>query len=271
MKCHMYENELPEEGDLVMVKILSIDDGGAQCILLEYGGIEGLLPSTEYSRKRIRSIKKLVRVGKKDVLTVIRVDPEKQYIDLSKKHVSKTDFEEVTSKFQKSNFVHSCMKQLCYKHQQSLSLKDIYTQIGWPMYEEFGHAFNGLEQAAKDLSILDKYQLDNSVRETLRKSLEHRFKQKPQTVHCIVEVSCIGIDGINAVRESLIEAKRECNTPETPLDISIHKCPQYCISSKGTDIESMKQNIEKATAIIKSKIVSYNGGIFSVKSDVHVQ
>ena len=43
---------------------------------------------SELSRRRIRSINKLIRVGRNEVVVVIRVDKEKGYIDLSKRRVS---------------------------------------------------------------------------------------------------------------------------------------------------------------------------------------
>ena len=39
MSCHMYENKLPQEGDIVIVKILKVNDNGAQCQLLENNNI----------------------------------------------------------------------------------------------------------------------------------------------------------------------------------------------------------------------------------------
>ena len=43
---------------------------------------------SELSRRRIRSIQKLIRVGRDEVVVVLRVDKEKGYIDLSKRRVS---------------------------------------------------------------------------------------------------------------------------------------------------------------------------------------
>ena len=42
---------------------------------------------SELSRRRIRSINKLIRIGKSECVVVIRVDKEKGYIDLSKRRV----------------------------------------------------------------------------------------------------------------------------------------------------------------------------------------
>lgn len=80
----MYENRLPEVDDLVMVNVRQIAEMGAYVRLLEYNDIEGMILLSELSRRRIRSIQKLLRVGKNEVVVVLRVDKEKgsQYLIL---------------------------------------------------------------------------------------------------------------------------------------------------------------------------------------------
>lgn len=50
---------------------------GAYVKLLEYDNIDGLILLSELSRRRIRSIQKLIRVGRNEVVVVLRVDKEK--------------------------------------------------------------------------------------------------------------------------------------------------------------------------------------------------
>ncbi|KAF8955972.1 eukaryotic translation initiation factor 2 subunit alpha, partial [Entomortierella lignicola] len=63
--------------DLVMVNVRQIAEMGAYVQLLEYDNIEGMILLSELSRRRIRSIQKLIRVGKNEVVVVLRVDKEK--------------------------------------------------------------------------------------------------------------------------------------------------------------------------------------------------
>lgn len=66
---------------------------------------------SELSRRRIRSIQKLIRVGRNEVVVVLRVDKEKGYIDLSKRRVSPEDIVKCDERYNKSKVVHSIMRQ----------------------------------------------------------------------------------------------------------------------------------------------------------------
>ena len=56
---------------------IQIADMGAYVKLLEYDNIDGMILLSELSRRRIRSIQKLIRVGRNEVVVVLRVDKEK--------------------------------------------------------------------------------------------------------------------------------------------------------------------------------------------------
>jgi translation initiation factor 2 subunit 1 len=75
--CRFYEKKYPEIDSLVMVNVTQITEVGAYVKLLEYDNIDGMIPLSELSRRRIRSIQKLIRVGRNEVVMVVRVDKEK--------------------------------------------------------------------------------------------------------------------------------------------------------------------------------------------------
>ena len=77
LSCRFYKQKFPEMEDVVMVNVKSIAEMGAYVMLLEYNNIEGMILLSELSRRRIRSINKLVRVGRNECVVVIRVDTDK--------------------------------------------------------------------------------------------------------------------------------------------------------------------------------------------------
>jgi translation initiation factor 2 subunit 1 len=92
-----YEQKYPEVDELVMVQVRQIAEMGAYVKLvrgrsifhtflpcswnperqLEYDNTEGMILLSELSRRRIRSVQKLIRVGRNEVVVVLRVDKEK--------------------------------------------------------------------------------------------------------------------------------------------------------------------------------------------------
>lgn len=77
LSCRFYQHKFPEVEDVVMVNVRSIAEMGAYVSLLEYNNIEGMILLSELSRRRIRSINKLIRIGRNECVVVIRVDKEK--------------------------------------------------------------------------------------------------------------------------------------------------------------------------------------------------
>jgi len=177
LSCRFYSQKFPEVEDVVMVNVRSIGEMGAYVHLLEYKNIEGetnhidyicksdlyflfqgMILLSELSRRRIRSINKLIRVGRSECVVVIRVDKEKGYIDLSKRRVSPEDIVRCEEKFAKAKAVSysilsivSCKLMgkmfaeqvqsilrhvaeiLCYNDAQ---LEELYTKTAWHFDEK---------------------------------------------------------------------------------------------------------------------------------------
>ncbi|KAI9100853.1 hypothetical protein K1719_024215 [Acacia pycnantha] len=112
LECRMYETRYPEVDMDVMIQVKNIADMGAYVSLLEYNNIEGMILFSELSRRRIRSVSSLIKVGRIEPVMVLRVDKEKGYIDLSKRMVSEEDIQTCEERYNKSKLVHSIMRHV---------------------------------------------------------------------------------------------------------------------------------------------------------------
>merc|ERR1711939_526786 len=140
LECRFYEEPFPEVESLVMVNVKQIAEMGAYVKLLEYNNIEGMILLSELSRRRIRSINKLIKVGRNEVVVVLRVDREKGYIDLSKRRVSPEDVARHEIKYSKAKAVHSIMRH-CAETLET-DLEPLYESVGWPLARKYGHAYD---------------------------------------------------------------------------------------------------------------------------------
>ena len=62
INCRFYKNIYPDKDELVMVNVRQIAEIGSYVHLLEYNNTQGMILMSELSRRRIRSVNKLIRV-----------------------------------------------------------------------------------------------------------------------------------------------------------------------------------------------------------------
>ena len=140
----MYEPPFPEVDEVVMVQVKSIAEMGAYVQLLEYNGIEGMILLSELTRRRIRSVSKLIKVGRVEPVMVLRVDKEKGYIDLSKRRVSPEDVAAAEEKYNKSKMVHSILRHVAETTPGNM-LQELYEHMAW-LYKTHGHCFEAFKR-----------------------------------------------------------------------------------------------------------------------------
>eukprot|EP01091_Cochliopodium_minus_P013312 TRINITY_DN4260_c0_g1_i1.p1 TRINITY_DN4260_c0_g1~~TRINITY_DN4260_c0_g1_i1.p1 ORF type:complete len:327 (-),score=110.79 TRINITY_DN4260_c0_g1_i1:64-1044(-) len=217
LDCRFYENEYPSKDDLVMVNIVSVDPLGSNVKLLEYNNIEGFVPSSEYSRTRVRSVARLMQVGHNVVLQVTGVDEQNGYIDLSKKFVTTEDKENLTKKFKNSLQVHGILRRLAETFH--VNLIDLYKQFGWPMYKDHTHAINAFHSFLQDPTLLDKYKIEPAeLKEKFLEILRHRLTSKSVKYEAEIDVTCFSFEGVEAIKTAL-KAGLEINK-ELELELS---------------------------------------------------
>ncbi|KAL7467842.1 hypothetical protein ACHAXS_012115 [Conticribra weissflogii] len=258
LDCRFYKAKYPEIESLVMVNVRVIADMGAYVSLLEYNNIEGLILLSELSRRRIRSINKLIRVGRNEVAMVLRVDKEKGYIDLSKRRVSPEDVAACEDKFNKAKAVHGVLRHLAER--RKFLLEDLYERIAWPLYEKYGHAYDAFKIALADESAPD---VPPDVIEELKLYIRRRLAPQPIKIRADVEVSCFTYDGIDAIREALF-AGMAVGTENSPIKIRLIAPPIYVLSTMTLEKEAGIALLQKSIDVILEKI-SAKGGKMDVK------
>jgi len=266
MNCRMYENQFPEIDDVVMVQVTSIAEMGAYVRLLEFNNIEGMILLSELSRRRIRSVNKLIRVGKQEVCMVLRVDREKGYIDLSKRRVSAEDVQKCDERFQKSKAVHSIMRHV--SEVKNVEMEALYAQTAWPLYIKFAHAYDAFRAAISDPDSIFSEEtmpgLDANLRKAILDDICKRLTPTAIKIRADVEVTCFHYEGINAIRGALMKGA-DLATPDLNMKVKLVAPPLYVMTCSALDknagikllgdaIEVMKEEIHKAKGELHVKV-----------------
>ncbi|CAF1160720.1 unnamed protein product [Rotaria magnacalcarata] len=273
LTCRFYKNNFPETEDLVMVNVTEIEEMGVYVNLLEYNNRQGMILLTELSRRRIRSINKLIRVGRNEVVVVVRVDRDKGYIDLSKRRVSPEDISKCEEKFVRGKTVNSILRHTA----EVLGIKtneefeELYEKTAW-FYDEKckrpGAAYDIFVRAVSDEHELNDCQVDENTKKILINNIRRRLT--PQAVKCRadVEVACYGYEGVDAVKAALREGL-SASTEEMPVKINLIAPPLYVVTATCLDRNEGLNALKKVIEKIKLGIEQYRG-IFKIKMEPKV-
>jgi translation initiation factor 2 subunit 1 len=110
VKCRYYREKVPAKDGLVAVVTTEIKEMGAYVRLLEYDNIEGFIMLGQVTAKRVKSVYKFLKIGKQEMMEVLRVDEDKMCIDLSKKSIKPAAHDEAVKRYKKAKQVHTIMR-----------------------------------------------------------------------------------------------------------------------------------------------------------------
>ncbi len=250
-----YPSELPEINDKVICICVDIPYDGCSVILPEYCNIPALIPYKELSKTRIKNINSVVKKNALFVAEVINVDSNKKYIDLSKKTVNINEYNNAIDKYNKSKRVHSILNRLSID--TGINIHDIYTNYIWDIYTKFEHPDMVFYNISKDNLIypFDKImevEVYNKFRDILNKS----YITKKVNLTAKVSISCVGKEGINAIKNVLNQILVEYPN----LEISLISTPTYLINYYADPNTDNINYINNAANKITEYIQSFEGG-----------
>ncbi|XP_026420674.1 eukaryotic translation initiation factor 2 subunit alpha homolog [Papaver somniferum] len=276
LECRMYEAQYPEVDMAVMIQVKSIEETCAYVSLLEYNNIEGMILISELSKRRIRSVNSVIKVGRQEPVMVITVDGDRGYIDLSKRRVSEEDIAVCEERYNKSKLVHSIMRHVAETMQ--LDLEDLYTHVGWPLYRSYGHAYEAFKLIVADPdTILDSLTrevqevgpdgkevtkvvpaLTEEVKDALIKNIRRRMTPQPMKIRADIEMKCFQFDGVLHIKEAMRIAEASGND-DCPIKIKLVAAPLYVLTTQTLDKEQGIRVLTDAIEACTEKIGSHGG------------
>jgi len=279
--ARFYENEFPKEGDdsLVLARIDKFDDkSGAYVSLLEYDGREGMINLGEISKKRIRSMLKMLRIGSIECLSVMNVDEEKGYINLSKKRVDPDDVAPKQEQFAKAKAVHGIMQHVSQSH--GLEVEDLCEKVSWPLHTKHGCAFAAFKQHVEgernvweDVDFSkpgkDLTHLAEKIKEDIEIYMKRRLVVSTVRLMSKCEVSCSAYEGIDAIKAALLEGVK-ASSEGLEVDVKLIAHPVFALTCTCLDKEKGVQTLSRALDLIKASIES-NKGRFDIISQPQIQ
>lgn len=261
----LQKHEWPERGELVLATVKKVTDYGAYVTLEEYGNKEGLLHRSEISTSWVRNIRNHVREGQKLVLKVLRVNPEKKHIDLSRKRVTKRERIDKIFTFKHERKAENFLRITAEKLRKPL--EEIMEKTAGPMEEAYGEIYTALEEASRHGSeALTKVGVPADIAQALAELAKEKIRPPLVEIKGVLQLTSTRPDGVKVIKKALQTAQK-ISTPKTAkIHIYTIAPPKYRLKVEAEDYKQAETILRKAseTAI---KTIAKAGGEGSFKRE----
>merc|ERR1719499_3077258 len=204
---------------------------------------------SEISRRRVRSIYKLVRIGKVYTLVVHGVNEEKVFIDLSKRRLDATPEERQAydDKYNNAKALNSIIRHIssqtypvkasqAHKRKKKekekpytgkeWSMEALYELFGFEMLDEYDKGNNLFKVAAKTPDkLLEKYNIPDDLAQIVIKNLKRKLKQQIRKIKAHIDCKCFERAGIDAIKAAFKLAEKT-STRDFPISITVQAPPR---------------------------------------------
>jgi len=264
LSVRFYKEVFPDADDAVIATVTEIGEMGAYVKLLEYNNIPGMILLSELSRRRIRSINKLVRVGRDECAVVVRVDKDKGYIDLSKRRLSEDEKRKCENRYEKAKHVNSIVTYAAELAGITTNedLEEFMEKTAWYFDVKYKRAeephrpsYNKFKECVDNEDVLDELDITAEQKAALVKTIRQRLTPQPKKLRAEIEVTCYEYEGVDAIKAALSKGL-ECSTEQVPIKIQLYAPPLYFITTTTNDqkhgVEVLNQAMDKIQAEIEN-------------------
>jgi translation initiation factor 2 subunit 1 len=251
------KEEWPEIGELVVTSVNRITHYGVYVNLYEYEK-EGFLHISEISSSWVRNIRDFVHEGEKVVLKVLRVDPEKQHIDLSLRRVTRRERREKTLQWKQTQKAESLLRSASQK--LGIPVEEAYEKAWVPLEQTFGTAYEGLERTAREgTEVLLEKGLPKDLAEVLAEIAKDKIRIPMVKTKGILNISCPKPDGVVRIKEVLQKAQAVEVPRGAEVKILTVSPPKYRLEVTASDHKEANDIMKKAADVAVEGIVKAGG------------
>lgn len=264
---NLYGKKYPELDELVMVRIVKVDDFMTTVVLIEYEDIEGIILPRDISRKRNYKINKMMKIGKKEVMKVLRVS--NGAIDLTKKDLTEDEIKNKIDQFSKLEKIYNMIQYISKTFH--IDFEELLGKILWSHFnkQDLDSVENQDESVLIEniLNILSKenihtFEFEKNVEDAFVKQVLLKFPSKKYKLELLLDIYCYSEYGIDGIKES-IKAK-----PVENVKIHLVSSPTYRISTETFDSKKGEEKIMEYANNISDEILKRGGN--SIRKEIQI-
>ncbi|MHA1646117.1 MAG: S1 RNA-binding domain-containing protein [Promethearchaeota archaeon] len=256
-------NPFPTTGELVICKVINVDRVYVRVSLEDYGGLKheknasGMIHIKELSNRWVKNINSIISVGQKVVLSVLRVNEERGYLDLSLRRVNKVQRTNTMGAWRYSIKLEGLLK--FFAEQNNLSLQDLYEKALWAIIDEYGDlrsAFEDVKEEGIDiLKNIPNLELSDDLIQALYQLILENVTISKVNINVEFQIQVPTGNGIDLIKEAIAASIKLRKAKGISIKFSYSGAPAYRCELEAKDYPSAENHLTK----IKNKMESIIG------------
>lgn len=243
---------MPEWGELLLVTVQRITPYAAWCKLEEYPGAEGMIHVSEVSGKWVHDIREFVKLNKQYVAKVVKIDYQKNFINLSLKRVNRQDEKQKMNFFRREQRAEKMLEQAGVLLGKTLDQS--YEEVGFLLQEKFGEMFVAFEAARKSKEDLIKEGIPERWVDVLAKIANESFQEKEVVIKVDLELKSLATDGVEKIKDLLAELNKK-----TGASVKYISAPRYRVELQGKDPKQTEKKLVEGLEAVVKQIKQFEG------------
>ncbi|MEM3525781.1 MAG: translation initiation factor IF-2 subunit alpha [Candidatus Jordarchaeaceae archaeon] len=250
--------EYPEKGELVIGTVTRIANHGAYVQLDEFDNKEGMIHISEIALSWVRNIRNFVREKQKVVAKVLRINPQKGFIDLSLRRVTEQQKRQKIQEWKRAQRAEKLLEMAATKIGKTLD--EAYKEVGDKLEAAYGSIYKGLEMVSEKGSIvLENLGVEKDWIETVTEIAKMHVEPPKVNIARTVEMTCWSRSGVDAIKKAFKEAITAVQGEEVDVNIYTLGAPKYRIEITADDYKQAEMALEKIINTAKTSIEGEGG------------
>ena len=258
----------PTPGEVVVCRVTNVQRGYVQVELEDYTGLaheqraQGMIHISELSNRWVKNINSIIAVGQRVVLSVLRVNEDRGYLDLSLRRVNKVQKQNIMNSWRYENKLEGLLK--FFAEQNKIEMSVLFDKAIWPLVDKYGDlhsAFEEIKEEGKEeLLKVKELEIPEDLTEALYQLIVDNVTISKVNMTVEYDIRSHEGNGIELIKEAFKSAGKLRKAKGIETEFTYIGAPIYRLELEAKDYQSAEKHLAKITSKIES-IIGNNGSI----------
>lgn len=237
-------SEFPEEGELVVGTVKTVQNFGAFVSLEEYPGKEGFCHIREVASGWVKRIRDHVREQQRVVCKVLSIDAKKGHVDLSLKAVNDHQRREAIQVWKNEQKADKLVEM--FAERRNTTSEAIIKEVGAPLLQVWESLYDAFQEIAEvGENVLKDEGIDAEWADDLVAFCKENIQATFVEINGFVEVASLDADGVQKVSVALKEAEKS-EFDDVKIITAYKGAPLYRVTVQAPDYKIAEDQLKRA-------------------------